>query len=225
MLQGDNSSTYSPPATEPDPAVSATAVGANLGLSGGMASGGGAQPQQSPPQFPTYNVPQTVGGGGGGIGPGLKLIIFIVTMLIIGSIAVPIIFAVSKVDEAFDSVPDISFGNDGSGGSSDKAPVELTGAYKSSRSLVADLKNNGIRCTNLDVATRSSVVEVGTCYVKGDPVNIQVYFNSTGLNGVLGAMGNLKDSNVVHKANWILLVPTSRSLARDIKRAIGGKLE
>jgi hypothetical protein len=163
---------------------------------------------------------QAVTGGGRS---GLGWIASVIILVVLAGVAVPVFFALRGVDEAFDSAPRIEFG--GGVGESGKPPVELQGAYRNSRSFVADLRSSGIGCSNLDVATRNDFVEVATCYAKGHPVNMQIYFDPTALNGVLGAMGNFKNSNVVHKANWILQVPTDRRLARDIRKAIGGKLE
>jgi hypothetical protein len=195
--------------------VSATSA---VGTMGGMPPGGGTQPT------PTYVSAERVVAAGTGW---VKWIVFFVALVIIAATAVPIILAMREVDDAFDSTRSIDFGGGGGGGgiAGGKEPAELAGAYKNSRALVSDLKKNGVKCTNLDVATRNAFVEAALCYVNGDPVNTQIYFDSTALNGVLGSMANLKDSNVVHDANWIIMAPTSRKVARDVKAAIGGKLE
>jgi hypothetical protein len=179
------------------------------------------EPMPAQPRFPsdTYTGTGTVVASGA---RWVKLAVFLVALAVIAATAIPIFLAMQGVDEAFNTVPDIDVGGENGGR---RKPVQLEGAYRNSRSLVADLKRNGVRCTNLDVATRNAFVEAGICYVKGEPLNTQLYFDATALSGVLGNMGNLRQSNVVHEANWIVMTPTSRRLARDVKAAIGGKLE
>lgn len=222
MFSGDNPG-FQPPTPLDDDEAAKVAAAAGVGSQGPAYTpppGNAPVPGPQPGYNPTGTVITT--GGGSGIA---RFVVFIIAMSIIGAVAVPIILAMREVGDAFDSVPEVDFGGGFGGENGGKSPVELDGAYRSTRAMVADMKRGGVRCTNLDVAARTSVVEAATCFVKGDPVNTQIYFESSSLNGVLGSMPNLKGSNVVHDANWIVMAPTSRPLARDIKKAIGGKLE
>jgi hypothetical protein len=206
----------SPPDNQEVPVV---ASGGGVNLGGGV----GSAPSSSPVPSSFYATTEGVVAAGTGW---IRWVSFLVVLVVIGIVAVPLFLVMRQVDDAFEAAPGIDLGGPGDiGGAGAENPVRLEGAYKNGRSFVFDLKANGVKCTNLDVATRNAFVEAGVCYVKGDPVNYQLYFDPTALNGVLGSIRNLKRNNVVHEANWLAMAPTSRRAARDIKKAIGGKLE
>ena len=218
MFSGQNPPNFKPPSQAP-----ATSSGSPSAFSSPDEFSQHQAPSVGQTQFgSTPNVVVSRSGGG------LRFLIFFIVLVMIAATAVPIFFALRTVDKSLGSIPDIevpSFGGPAKIGEGEKSPLKLPGAVRGARGLLGALRKDHLGCSGLNIDTRNDAVEASHCSIDGIPIVIQVYFSSFSLKGVTDSIPNMKGSNVVHRANWLILSPTSRPVARRIAKSLGAKLD
>ncbi|HWL64414.1 MAG TPA: hypothetical protein VNP73_00420 [Actinomycetota bacterium] len=147
-----------------------------------------------------------------GTGPSAGLVILSILLLLGAGLYLVLRDDVARLIDRAQSIGDIA-----------RPEVEgFTPAYAGVRQLTGDLKAGGMECTDVTVDHEDQYSSIGSCQSSGLHVQINIFLQSSSVQGVEGQLDDDWPFTTVHADNWFVMTETK--VARKVHKILGGEL-